>query len=345
MNNAVVQLMEKARRSLSAARSLLERGDGDFAASRAYYAMFYAAEAALLARGMSFSKHSAVISAFGRELVKTGALPEWLHDALRSAFDERNIGDYGLVESYPSDRAAGVIERAGRFLDAAEGFLRPDSHTPRIAVMLSGGGRTLLNLIDSIKRGEIQAEIAVVISSLPQVKGVERAKAAGLPVIVIRKKDHPDVGEFSGLIAAAIDEYKPDLVCQAGWTCYWRIPDRWLGKVMNIHPALLPKFGGKGFYGHHVHEAVLAAGERTSGCTVHFANNEYDAGPIILQRTVPVLPNDTADDLAERVFAQECIAYPAAIRLFLKGHLRLEGNQVLLVRPGRGPIPPKLAVE
>jgi formyltetrahydrofolate-dependent phosphoribosylglycinamide formyltransferase len=213
----------------------------------------------------------------------------------------------------------------------------------RLAVMLSGGGRTLQNLIDCIARGELDAEIVLVISSLSQVKGVERAEAAGLPVAVVRKKDHPDVEEFSRLIAEALDEYRPDLVCQAGWTCYWRIPDRWMGKVMNIHPALLPKHGGKGFYGHHVHEAVLAAGETASGCTVHFADNEYDAGPIILQRTVPVLPGDTADTLAERVFEQECIAYPAAIRLFIKGHLKLEGGRVLLVRPGRRPIPPKLA--
>ena len=213
----------------------------------------------------------------------------------------------------------------------------------RLAVMLSGGGRTLQNLIDCIARGELDAEIVLVISSLSQVKGVDRAEAAGLPVAVVRKKDHPDVEEFSRLIAETLDQYRPDLVCQAGWTCYWRIPDRWLGKVMNIHPALLPKHGGKGFYGHHVHEAVLAAGETTSGCTVHFADNEYDAGPIILQRTVPVLPGDTPDALAERVFEKECIAYPAAIRLFLKGHLKLEGDRVLLVRPGRRPIPPKLA--
>ncbi len=209
--------------------------------------------------------------------------------------------------------------------------------------MLSGGGRTLQNLIDCIGRGQIDAEIAVVISSLPQVKGVERARAAGLPVVVVRKKDHPDVDEFSRLIAEALDEHGLDLVCQAGWACYWRIPDRWLGKVMNIHPALLPNFGGKGFYGHHVHEAVLAAGQTVSGCTVHFADNRYDAGPIILQRTVPVLAGDTPDTLAERVFEQECIAYPAAIRLFLKGHLQIQGDRVMLVRPGRRPIPSKLA--
>lgn len=205
----------------------------------------------------------------------------------------------------------------------------------RIAVLISGGGRSLQNLIDCIQQGRLDVEIAVVISSLSKVKGVERAKAAGLPLAVIRAKDHPNVEDFSRRIAETLDEYRVGLVCQAGWTCFWRIPDRWLGKVMNIHPALLPKYGGKGFYGHHVHESVLAAGEAKSGCTVHFANNEYDAGPIIMQRTVPVLPGDTPDALAERVFAQECIAYPAAIRLFAKGHLLLKDGQAFLYRPDR----------
>jgi len=205
----------------------------------------------------------------------------------------------------------------------------------RLGVLVSGGGRTLQNLIDVIARGELPARIAVVISSLSTVAGVARARSAGLPVVVIRKKDHPAVEEFSRQVAQALEAHHVDLACQAGWTCYWRIPDRWLGRVMNIHPALLPKYGGKGFYGHHVHEAVLAAGERRSGCTVHFADNEYDAGPIILQRTVTVLPGDTAASLAERVFEQECIAYPAAIRLFAKGRLLVRGRQVFLTRPGR----------
>ncbi|MBP7937270.1 MAG: phosphoribosylglycinamide formyltransferase [Phycisphaerae bacterium] len=205
----------------------------------------------------------------------------------------------------------------------------------RIAVLISGGGRSLQNLIDRIRHGELDVEIAVVISSLSKVKGVERARAAGLPLAIIRTQDYPDLDEFSRRIAETLDAHRVGLVCQAGWTCFWQIPDRWLGKVMNIHPALLPKHGGKGFYGHHVHESVLAAGESESGCTVHLANNEYDAGPIIMQRKVPVLPGDTPDTLAERVFAQECIAYPAAIRLFAKGHLVVQDGQVYLHRPGR----------
>ncbi|MGB9626177.1 MAG: phosphoribosylglycinamide formyltransferase [Phycisphaerae bacterium] len=196
----------------------------------------------------------------------------------------------------------------------------------QLGVLISGSGRTLQNFMDLIGRGELDARIAVVISSLAKVRGVERARAAGLSVEIIRVKDHPDVGEFSRLIVEALERYDVELACQAGWTAYWRIPERWLGRVMNIHPALLPKYGGKGFYGHHVHEAVLAAGEKESGCTVHFANNEYDAGPIILQRKVPVLPGDTADSLADRVFEQELLAYPEAIRLFAAGKARMPGR-------------------
>jgi phosphoribosylglycinamide formyltransferase 1 len=198
----------------------------------------------------------------------------------------------------------------------------------RLGVLISGGGRTLVNFIEQIKAGRLPAEVAVVISSLPEVKGVERAKAAGLPVVIVRKKEHPDEAEFSRLIMEALEAHDVQLACLAGWTCFWRIPDRWFGRVMNIHPALLPKYGGKGFFGHHVHEAVLAAGDKESGCTVHFANNQYDAGPVILQRKIAVLPNDDADTLAVRVFEQEMLAYPEAIRLFAEGRVKLVGDRV-----------------
>jgi phosphoribosylglycinamide formyltransferase 1 len=198
----------------------------------------------------------------------------------------------------------------------------------KLGVLISGGGRTLQNFVDLIKRGEMNAEVAVVISSLPDVKGVDRAREAGLPVVIVRKKEHPDVEEFSRLITEALEAHHVQLACLAGWTCFWRIPDQWIGRVMNIHPALLPKYGGKGFYGHHVHEAVLAAGDKESGCTVHFANNEYDAGPIILQRKIPILHGDDPDTLAARVFEQETLAYPEAIRLFAEGRIKLLGGRV-----------------
>jgi formyltetrahydrofolate-dependent phosphoribosylglycinamide formyltransferase len=190
----------------------------------------------------------------------------------------------------------------------------------RTAVLLSGSGRTLQNFIDLTRAGELPIEIALVISSRADVAGIDRARDAGLPVEVVPRKG-ASAEAFDRRITEAIDRARVELICLAGFLSKWTIPPRYAHRVMNIHPALLPKFGGKGYFGHHVHEAVLAAGETESGCTVHFADNEYDQGPIILQRKVPVLPNDTPDTLAARVFEQECIAYPEAIRLFAAGRL------------------------
>ncbi len=202
----------------------------------------------------------------------------------------------------------------------------------RVAILISGGGRTMLNIHDAIQRGELHAEIALVISSLSAVAGVERARSAGLPLKIIRKKDCADINAFSKQIVEALDAAQVDLVVQGGWLCLWKIPPQYENRVMNIHPALLPCFGGQGMWGHHVHEAVLAAGCKVSGCTVHFCTNEYDKGPIIVQRTCPVRDNDTADMLADRVFEQECLAYPEAIKLFAEGRLHAAGNRVRIKR-------------
>lgn len=198
----------------------------------------------------------------------------------------------------------------------------------RLGILLSGGGRTMVNIAEAIARGELDAEIAVVISSRSTVAGVDRAKALGIEPYIVRKKDFTDIASFSQRLADILSEAKVDLVCQCGWLCLWHLPSALEGKVMNIHPGLLPKFGGRGMWGHHVHEAVLAAGDTESGCTVHFVNNEYDTGPIILQRTCPVLPDDEADTLAARVFDQECVAFPEAIRLFAEDRLVIESDQV-----------------
>ena len=131
-----------------------------------------------------------------------------------------------------------------------------------------------------------------------------------------------DVDPVSADIFRMLDAANPDLVCCAGWLCLLDVPQRYRGKVMNIHPALLPKFGGKGMHGHHVHSAILAAGEKESGCTVHFADNTYDTGPTIIQKKVPVHPTDTPDTLAARVFEQECLAYPEAIRMYIAAKKR-----------------------
>ena len=198
----------------------------------------------------------------------------------------------------------------------------------RLGVLVSGGGTTLINILEYIKQGKLNAEVGVVISSRSTVAGVERAKNAGLEVKIIRRKDCPDIDEFSKRIEDELVAANVDLVVQGGWLCLWKIPDRYENRVMNIHPALLPSFGGQGMWGHHVHEAVLKSGCKISGCTVHFCTNEYDKGPIIVQRCCEVKNDDTPDTLAARVFAQECIAYPQAINLFAEDKLIFQDDLV-----------------
>jgi formyltetrahydrofolate-dependent phosphoribosylglycinamide formyltransferase len=185
-----------------------------------------------------------------------------------------------------------------------------------------------MNILEYIKAGRLNAEVALVISSRSTVSGVEKAKKAGLAVKVVRKKDHKTIDEFSRRIEEELNAAKVDLVVQGGWLCLWKIPERYENRVMNIHPALLPSFGGQGMWGHHVHEAVLAAGCKVSGCTVHFCTNEYDKGSIIVQRACEVKDDDTPDTLAKRVFEQECIAYPQAIKLFADDKIIVQDNKV-----------------
>jgi len=210
----------------------------------------------------------------------------------------------------------------------------------RLGVLISGGGRTLMNILEHIKQGRLNAEVGVVISSRSAVAGVERAKNAGLNVKIIRTKDCPHVDEFSKRIEQELVAANVHLVIQAGWLCLWKIPARYENRVMNIHPALLPSFGGQGMWGHYVHEAVLAAGCKVSGCTVHFCTNQYDQGSIILQRTCQVKDDDTADSLAARVFEQECIAYPQAIKLFAEGRILVQNGKVKIVT--RAPCPERV---
>ncbi|MCH7591740.1 MAG: phosphoribosylglycinamide formyltransferase [Planctomycetes bacterium] len=195
----------------------------------------------------------------------------------------------------------------------------------QLAVLISGGGRTLVNIEERIRAGSLNANVRVVVCSRGDVKGVARANELGLPTIVLEKRAL-SAEAFQDGITEAVDSC--DLVCMAGFLSMWRIPDKWLGRVINIHPALLPGFGGPGMYGDRVHRAVLAAGKTETGCTVHFCDNEYDHGPIILQRKVPVEPGDTPDTLAARVFEQECIAYPEAIQLFTEHRISLNGSHV-----------------
>lgn len=200
--------------------------------------------------------------------------------------------------------------------------------TLRLVVLLSGSGTTLQNILDTIHAGQLNAKVELVIGSRDGLKGIDRAKAAGLPHVVIPRKSHTDVPSFTREVFKHINTVKPDLICLAGWLCLLDIPKEYSGRIMNIHPALLPSFGGKGMYGHHVHEAVIAHGCKLSGCTVHFVDNTYDSGPIIVQRSCAVLEDDTPDTLAARVFEQEKIAYPEAIRLFAAGRLKVDGRRV-----------------
>lgn len=181
----------------------------------------------------------------------------------------------------------------------------------RLVVLISGSGTTLQNLIDRTRDGRLDATILGVVSSKPTAFGVERARTAGLPVAFVEPRPRET---FSARVFDAVRTYDPDLVCLAGWLHLLTIPPDFRRKVVNIHPSLLPAFGGRGMYGRHVHEAVLTAGVPESGCTVHYADDTYDTGPIILQRQVPVRPDDTPDTLAARVFEAECEAYPEAIR-------------------------------
>jgi len=206
----------------------------------------------------------------------------------------------------------------------------------RLVVLISGTGTTLQNLIEHISARKLPAEIRLVISSKGDAPGLDKARRAGLPAEIIERRRSASLEQFSQAIFDRCRQAQADLVCMAGFLHLLQIPEDFQNRVMNIHPALLPAFGGKGYYGLRVHEAVLAYGCKVSGCTVHFADNEYDHGPIILQRVVPVLDDDTPQSLAARVFAEECEAYPEAIRLFAEGRLRVEGRRVrILPRPRR----------
>jgi phosphoribosylglycinamide formyltransferase-1 len=197
----------------------------------------------------------------------------------------------------------------------------------RIVALVSGGGTTLQNLIDRIAAGGLPAHIAGVVASRADAFGLTRAQRAGIPTAVVDKPKRP---AFAAEVWDAVRAFEPRLVCLAGWLHLLPIPDDFRHRVLNIHPSLLPAFGGKGMYGHRVHAAVLEYGAKVSGCTVHFADDTYDTGPVVAQRCVPVLEGDTPDSLAARVFAAECEAYPEAIRLIAEGRVRVEGRRAVV---------------
>jgi formyltetrahydrofolate-dependent phosphoribosylglycinamide formyltransferase len=204
----------------------------------------------------------------------------------------------------------------------------------RLAVLVSGGGTTLQNLLDRTADGRLAARVACVVSSRADAFGLERARRAGVPALAVERRDCASRADFSRKILDFCRLHQAQLVCMAGFLQLLEIPADFAGRVLNIHPALIPAFCGKGFHGLAVHRAALEAGVKVSGCTVHFADNEYDHGPIVSQRVVPVLDDDTPEALAARVFQQECEAYPEAITWYSQGRLRVEGRRVRVL-PGK----------
>ncbi|MEA2711933.1 MAG: phosphoribosylglycinamide formyltransferase 1 [Phycisphaerales bacterium] len=198
-----------------------------------------------------------------------------------------------------------------------------------LAVLVSGSGTTLQNLIDQINARTLDARIGIVIGSRPELMGLKRAADAKLMNFVVDRRSFADTAAFSKAVFSLCDDAGVDLIVLAGWLCLLDVPEKYAGRVMNIHPALLPSpFGGKGMYGAKVHEAVLNHGCKVSGCTVHFVDAQYDNGPIIVQRVCEVRDDDTPQTLAARVFEEEKVAYPQAIRLFSEGRLKIDGRRV-----------------
>lgn len=190
--------------------------------------------------------------------------------------------------------------------------------TARLAVLLSGAGRTLLNLLEHIDDGTLDAEIVLVIASR-ECEGADRARDRGLDTRVITGQIPADQ------LASLLDEAGADLALCAGYLKYVNVPDGYRGRILNIHPALLPGFGGPGMFGRRVHQAVLESGATESGCTVHLVDETFDHGPIIVQPRCAVRPDDSAESLAARVFALECAAYPEAVSIVL-ARLMTEGR-------------------
>lgn len=202
----------------------------------------------------------------------------------------------------------------------------------RIAVLVSGGGTNLQALIDAEARGELgNGEIALVIASKPGVYALERARAAGIEGRVIARGDYSDIAEYSRELARSMVEAKIDLVVLAGFLTIIdeQVYNAFKNRILNVHPALIPSFCGKGFYGLHVHEAVLERGVKVTGATVHIVTPECDAGPIVMQKAVEVKEGDTPEILQKRVMEEaEWKILPAAVKLFCDGRITVEDNKV-----------------
>lgn len=204
-----------------------------------------------------------------------------------------------------------------------------------IVVLVSGGGTNLQALIDAQKRGEIKnGRITCVISSKPGAYALERAEKNGIATRVIPRKDYDDIHTYTKAVKDALLEEKADLVVYAGFMIILdsQVVEAFAGKMMNVHPALIPSFCGKGYYGLHVHEAVLQSGVKLTGATVHFVTEDCDAGPIIAQKAIPVHDDDTPESLQKRVMEQcEWKILPQAVSLFCQGRIKIIGNKTQII--------------
>lgn len=204
----------------------------------------------------------------------------------------------------------------------------------RIAVLVSGGGTNLQALIDAGKRGELgQGEISLVIASKPGVYALTRAEENNIPSLVLARRDFPDIASYSRTLADTLEKNKIDLVVLAGFLTIIdeQVYEKFPNKILNVHPALIPSFCGKGFYGLHVHEAALAKGVKVSGATVHIVTPECDAGPIVLQKAVEVKCDDTPETLQRRIMEEaEWKILPEAVRLFSDDKVTVVNNKVYI---------------
>ena len=208
----------------------------------------------------------------------------------------------------------------------------------RIVVLLSGSGTTLENLIEWRAKGQLDIEIVAVVSSKPSAFGLERARRHGLATHAVDRRAYRDERGFNNALHRILDEYQPQLLVLAGFLTRLELRG-YSGRTMNVHPALVPAFSGKGYYGERVFRAVLESAVKLTGVTVHFCDDEYDTGPIILQEAVPVEDDDSVDSLARRVQEKERDLYPRAIQLYAEGRLQLQGRRVRILPRGSRPRP------
>ena len=197
----------------------------------------------------------------------------------------------------------------------------------RIGVLLSGEGTSLENLFERIESGDVSAQVAVVIASKEGAGGLARAERRSIPAVAVPRKKHPDVDEFNDLLHIELEKHGVDLVACLGFLSPFQLRGRYEGKALNVHPALVPAFSGLGMYGRRVYEAVFEKGVKVTGATVHFVDEEYDHGPILLQRAVPVEEDDTIETLSARVQAAERELVPEAIQLIAEGRVTIENGR------------------